>query len=109
MITVFTNADFISLNEENITYSVMVVNGKDIAYLGYSIPDCYDSERIVDLGGNAVIPLVNDRLCLTCRRAECRVLAQGERADFAVVDKNILKDPDGVKVLEVYIHGRKRD
>ncbi|MCD7797616.1 MAG: hypothetical protein LUG95_08555 [Clostridiales bacterium] len=109
MITVFTNADFISFNEDNITYSVMVVNGKDIAYLGYNIPMCYDDAKVVGLGGKAVIPLANDKLCLTCRRAECSVLAQGERADFAVVDKNILKDSENLKVLEVYIHGKKKD
>lgn len=109
MITVYKNADFISFNEDNITYSVMVVNGRDIAYLGYNTPVCYEDERVVDLSGKAVIPLVNDRLCLTCRPAQCSVLAEGERADFAVIDKNILKDPEGVQVLEVYINGRKRD
>ncbi|MGN1328986.1 MAG: hypothetical protein ACI4V4_04725 [Eubacterium sp.] len=109
MITVFTNADFISFNEENTTYSVMVINGKEIAYVGYNIPLCYDSERVIDLGGKAVIPLVNDRLCLTYRHADYRVLAEGEKADFAVLDKNILKDPEGVQVLEVYIHGKKKD
>ena len=109
MITVFTNADFISLNEDNTTYSVMVVNGKDIAYLGYNIPLCYDNAKVVDLGGKAVVPLVNDKMCLTYHHADCRVLAEGEKADFAVIDKNILKDPEGVQVLEVYIHGKKKD
>ncbi|MDD6728145.1 MAG: hypothetical protein PUE08_02870 [Eubacteriales bacterium] len=109
MTTVFTNADFISFNEENITYSVMVVTGKDIAYVGYSVPDCYADAKVVDLGGKAVIPLENDKLCLTCHHAECKVLAEGQKADFAVIDKNILKEPDGVQVLEVYIHGKKKD
>ena len=38
METVFTNADFISLDEHNNTYSVMVVKGKNIVYMGYSVP-----------------------------------------------------------------------
>ena len=41
--------------------------------------------------------------------AECTKLAVGESADFAVVDKNILKDDHDLKVLSVYIKGRKRD
>lgn len=40
METVFTNADFISLDEHNNTYSVMVVKGKNIVYMGYSVPVC---------------------------------------------------------------------
>lgn len=109
MITVFTNADFISFNEDNTTYSVMVVSGKEIAYVGYNVPLCYDDAKTVDLGGKAVVPLVNDRLCLTCRHADCTVLEEGQLADFAILDKNILKEPDGVQVLEVYIHGKKKD
>ncbi|MCC8073571.1 MAG: hypothetical protein LIO62_05540, partial [Clostridiales bacterium] len=108
MITVFTNADFISFDENDLTYSVMVVNGKDIAYMGYNIPICYDDAKVVDLGGRAVIPLVNDKLCLTYHHADCKVLAAGERADFAVIDKNILKDPNGIKVIDVYVHGKKK-
>lgn len=109
MITVFTNADVISLNEDNTTYSVMVVNGKKIAYLGYSIPICYDDARVVDLGGNSIVPLLNDHLCLTHRDTECTELVEGGIADFAVLDKNILKDNENVQVLEVYIHGKKKD
>lgn len=105
--TVFTNADFISFDEDNITYSVMVVNGKNIAYVGYSVPICYDNAKVVDLGGCAVIPVINDKLPLVYSHARCSVLAEGEQADFAVIDKNILKEPDA-KVLEVYIKGRKK-
>ena len=94
METVFTNADFISLDEHNNTYSVMVVKGK----------------KIVDLGGRAVLPLVNDKMCLTYRNnAECTKLEAGQSADFAVVDKNILKDNQDLKVISVYIHGKKKD
>ena len=71
METVFTNADFISLDEHNNTYSVMVVTYRD--------------------------------------NGECTKLAVGESADFAVVDKNILKDDHDLKVLSVYIKGKKRD
>ena len=110
METVFTNADFISLDEHNSTYSVMVVKGKNIVYMGYSIPLAYDEAKVVDLQGRAVVPLVNDKMCLTYRNnADCTKLAPGEYADFAVVDKNILKDDHNLKVLSVYIHGKKKD
>mgnify|MGYP000647603643 FL=1 len=45
METVFTNADFISLDEHNNTYSVMVVKGKNIVYMGYSVPLAYDDAK----------------------------------------------------------------
>ena len=79
METVFTNADFISLDEHNSTYSVMVVKGKNIVYMGYSIPLAYDEAKVVDLQeGRAVVPLVNDKMCLTYRNnAECTKLAPG--------------------------------
>lgn len=110
METVFTNADFISLDEHNNTYSVMVVKGKNIVYMGYSVPFAYDDAKVIDLGGRAVVPLVNEKMCLTYRdNAECTKLAVGESADFAVVDKNTLKDDHDLKVLSVYIKGRKRD
>lgn len=110
METVFTNADFISLDEHNNTYSVMVVKGKNIVYMGYSVPFAYDDAKVIDLGGKAVVPLVNEKMCLTYRdNAECTKLAVGESADFAVVDKNILKDDHDLKVLSVYIKGRKKD
>ena len=109
METVFTNADFISLDEHNNTYSVMVVKGKNIVYMGYSVPLAYDDAKIVDLGGRAVLPLVNDKMCLTYRNnAECTKLEAGQSADFAVVDKNILKDNQDLKVISVYITVRKK-
>ena len=80
---VYTNADFISLNEENLTYSVLVV----------------------DLEGKAVLPAVNDLIPVDCKDAGCAVLAVGESADFAVLDKNILKDPTA-SVEAVYLKGR---
>jgi predicted amidohydrolase YtcJ len=86
----------------------MVINGKKIAYIGYNTPICYDDDKTVDLGGKAVIPLVNELIHLDYKHAQCSVLAEGERADFAVLDKNILKEPDGVEVLEVYIGGKKK-
>ena len=55
MVTVFTNANFITMNKENDIYSVMVVNGRDIVYLGYNTPLCYDSNRVVDLNGGCCL------------------------------------------------------
>ena len=36
---VYTNADFISLNEENLTYSVLVEDKGKIAYIGVTEED----------------------------------------------------------------------
>lgn len=107
MITVFTNARFISLNQGNDIYSVMVVNGKEIAYLGYNTPMCYDDEKVIDLNGGYVIPLINDMVYYDITHAHCRVLKEGERADFIVLDKNVLNENDP-KILEVYIKGRRK-
>lgn len=51
---VYTNADFISLNEENLTYSVLVEDKGKIAYIGYNTPLCYRDAKAVDLEGKAV-------------------------------------------------------
>lgn len=107
MTTVFTNGDFISLNNDGMIYSVMVVHNKDIEYIGYNTPICYDSERVVDLEGKAVIPLANDLIKLDRSGAVCNILEAGQRADFAILDKNILKEPDA-RVLEIYIKGKKK-
>ena len=102
---VYTNADFISLNEENVTYSVLVEDKGKIAYIGYNTPLCYRDAKVVDLEGKAVLPAVNDLIPVDCKDAGCAVLAVGESADFAVLDKNILKDPTAT-VETVYLKGR---
>ena len=102
---VYTNADFISLNEENLTYSVLVEDKGKIAYIGYNTPLCYRDAKVVDLEGKAVLPAVNDLIPVDCKDAGCAVLAVGESADFAVLDKNILKDPTA-SVEAVYLKGR---
>ena len=109
MITVFKGADFLSLNERGDVYSVMVVSGKKIEYIGFNVPICYDDPKvkIVDLDGYTVIPLVNDELMFDTHQASCKMLAQGESADFAVLDKNIFKDKSA-KVVATYIHGKKK-
>lgn len=102
---VYTNADFISLNEENLTYSVLVEDKGKIAYIGYNTPLCYRDAKVIDLEGKAVLPAVNDLIPVDCKDAGCAVLAVGESADFAVLDKNILKDPTAT-VEAVYLKGR---
>lgn len=106
MTTVFVNADFVSFNESDMTYSVMVISGKNIAYIGYNTPICYDSERVVDLEGKCVIPLINDEVFYDPSHARCRVLEEGQRADFIVLDKNIRKERDA-KIVAVYKKGKK--
>lgn len=105
--TVFTNGDFISFDEHDTTYSVMVVNKKYIAYMGYNIPICYDNEKVIDLQGKAVVPLLNERIKIDCGYDSCRMLAEGESADFAILDRNILKEPEA-EVLEIFIKGKKK-
>ena len=109
MITVYKGADFLSFNDRMDVYSVMVVNGKKIEYTGFNTPICYDDPKvkIVELDGLTVIPLVNDNLMLDAKKASCRVLKEGESADFAVLDKNILKEDDA-KIISTYIAGKKK-
>lgn len=107
MTTVFINANFISLNDGNDIYSVMVVHGKEIVYLGYNTPLCYDSKKTVDLMGGYVLPLINDMVYYDITHAKCKVLKEGEHADFIVLDKNILTE-SSPSILEVYIKGKKK-
>lgn len=109
MITVFNNADFISLDAHNTTYSTMVVKGKEIVYMGYNTPICYDDAKVVDLGGRSVVPLINEVLDLDIPQANCKMLAAGQSADFAVLNKNILKEFTDIRVLEIYLKGKKKN
>lgn len=103
--TVYINGDFISLNENDTTYSILVENKGKIAYMGYNTPLCYRDAKTVDLEGKAVIPAVNNYISVEAKGATCRVLREGESADFAILDKNILKE-DGATVLQVFVKGR---
>jgi predicted amidohydrolase YtcJ len=85
----------------------MVVNGKEIVYLGYNTPICYDSAKVVDLNGGFVVPLINDLIFYDISHAHCTVLKEGERADFIVLDRDVLKD-DEPMILGVYIKGKKK-
>ncbi len=110
MITVYKGADFLSFNDRMDVYSVMVVNGKKIEYIGFNTPICYDDPKvkIVELDGYTVVPLVNDTLTFDeTKKASCKRLEEGENADFAVLDKNILKEPDA-KIIATYIGGKKK-
>lgn len=107
MTTVFTNAHFISLNADEDIYSVMVVNGKEIVYVGYNTPICYDDAKVVDLKGGYVLPMRNDMVYYDINQSMCSVLEAGQRADFIVVDRNVLKEKNP-HILEVYIKGKKK-
>lgn len=106
MYTVYTNGNFISLNDDNTIYSIMVVGGKKIAYVGYNTPICYDNAKVVDLKGGYVIPLINDMVYYDINHARCKVLAEGEHADFIVLNKNVLTEKDP-QILAVYKKGKK--
>ena len=57
---VFTNAKFISCEDESRTFSVMAVDKGKIAYIGDTLPPLYDNARRVDLGGATVVPIFGD-------------------------------------------------
>lgn len=76
---VYTNADFISLNEENLTYSVLVEDKGKIAYIGYNTPLCYRDAKVVDLEGKAVLPAVNDLIPVDCKDAGLRRTGCGRK------------------------------
>lgn len=103
--TVYVNGDFISLDENEITYSIMVEDRGKIAYMGYNTPLCYRDAKSVDLEGKAVVPAINPYIAVEAKGATCRVLREGESADFAILDKNILKNDDA-SVVQVFVKGR---
>lgn len=106
--TAYINGDFISLDEHNTTFSVMVEDKGKIAYIGYNIPLCYrDDAKQVDLEGKAVIPAVNSLIEVDAPNAACEVLQEGESADFAILNKNILKEQDA-EVLQIFIKGKEQ-
>ncbi|MCH5316178.1 MAG: hypothetical protein J1E81_09705 [Eubacterium sp.] len=105
MTTVFLNADFISLNEKNDIYSVMVTHGKLIEHIGFATPLCYDDKKVVDLNGMTVVPLICDKVGTEYKHAHCTVLASGEQADFAVFDKNPYKFDDA-QLVSVYVKAK---
>lgn len=103
--TVYVNGDFISLNESETTYSIMVEDKGKIAYMGYNTPLCYRDAKSVDLEGKAVVPAINPYIEVEAKGATCSVLREGESADFAVLDKNILKHDDA-SVVQVFVKGK---
>lgn len=105
MTTVFLNADFISLNEGNDVYSVMVTHGKVIEHIGFATPLCYDDKKVVDLNGMTVVPLLCDKVSKEYKHAHCSVFAPGEQADFAVFDKNPFKYDDA-QLVSVYVKSK---
>lgn len=107
MTIVYKNANFISLNSEGAIYSVMVTHGKEIVYVGYNTPLCYDNAKVVDLNNGYVLPLVNDMLYYDDSHASCKVLEAGQQADFIVLDRNVLNE-DNPQILGVYKKGKRK-
>ena len=58
--TVFTNADFISCEDENRCFSTMVVDKGRIVYTGNELPVQYSKAEKVDLKGKCVVPAFAD-------------------------------------------------
>lgn len=58
--TVFTNATFISCEEQSRSFSTMVVDKGRICYTGDEIPTAYSKAKRVDLGGRCVVPAFAD-------------------------------------------------
>jgi len=57
---VFTNADFISCEQDNRNFSTMVVDKGRIVYTGNELPAQYSKFETVDLGGKCVVPAFAD-------------------------------------------------
>jgi len=57
---VFTNAAFISCEEESVTFSVMAVDKGKIVYTGDEMPPHFNNAERIDLGGRAVVPAFGD-------------------------------------------------
>jgi hypothetical protein len=95
------------MNDRNDVYSTMVVSGKEIVYVGFNTPICYDNAKVVDLNGGYVFPLVNDMIYCDVKHAKCTVLAEGQRADFVVLDRNVMVDKNP-QILQVYRHGKRK-
>ena len=60
MTTVFENAEFISCEDDNKTFSVMATNRGRIVYTGDDLPQNLKVSRRVDLGGATVMPVFGD-------------------------------------------------
>ncbi len=58
--TVFTNATFLSCEEENRIFSVMAEEKGRIVYTGDQVPDRYAHCPTIDLGGGCVVPVFAD-------------------------------------------------
>lgn len=84
----------------------MVTHGKKIEYIGFSTPLCYDSEKVIDLGGAVVLPLICDKVMNEYKHSHCSVLVAGEQADFVVFDKNPYKFDDA-EIIDVFIKSKK--
>lgn len=56
----FINGKFISCQEQNKLFSVLVEDGGRIVYTGDNLPDEYASARRIDLGGRCVVPAFAD-------------------------------------------------
>ena len=56
----FVNGSFISCEEENRTFSVLVENKGRIVYTGDTLPEEYKNAEKVDMGGKAVLPAFAD-------------------------------------------------
>lgn len=57
---VFKNGQFISCEEENRNFSVLVEDGGKIVYTGDAVPDAYKQARVTDLKGKCVVPVFSD-------------------------------------------------
>jgi len=59
-VRVFKNGNFISCEDENRVFSVMVEDKGKIIYTGDEVPEIYSSARVTDFRGKTVVPVFSD-------------------------------------------------
>jgi predicted amidohydrolase YtcJ len=57
---IFTNADFISCEDENRLFKTLVADKGKIVHTGNAVPEIYAQGKVEDLGGKCVIPAFAD-------------------------------------------------
>lgn len=57
---IFTNAEFISCEDDNRIFHVMIENSGTILYTGDAIPDEFSGAQRIDLGGHCCVPAFGD-------------------------------------------------
>ncbi len=102
----FVNATFLSCEERNRIFKVLIEDGGRILYTGDEIPAKYDGIPIVDLGGAAVVPAFADTHMhfesYALFRNTVDVRGAGDFAEMGEMLRRHIKRHRGIKFLPAY-------